>query len=200
MKDGHKYNLEYPKTVVLVRSGVFCQTFDDAALVVSALTDYQVIQQKNNHARCGFKVGLIPKIKLILSRNHVSYVELQTNSSNEQVEILDDYDNGDDCSFVALRDKGRELVRARQQAADKISAIRQDSNSLYSEQVIPCKDKDSSIKSEEWKFVDALCRGFHPFTGEKIRSLNLNNPDIIRALYSVREIVTISDNLANNTK
>lgn len=187
MKDAHKYNLEYQKTVVLVRSGPFCQTFDDSALVITALTDYKVTQQKNNHARCGFNIKQIPEIKLMLVQNHVSYIELQTFSANEQAEILDTYDSEDENAFDALRDKGRDIVRAKQQVAEKISAIRLDSDSSHCGQSSPCQEKDNSIKTEEWKFIDALCRGFHPFTGKKIKSLGLNNPDIIRALYSVRE-------------
>ena len=126
MKDGHKYNLEYPKTVVLVRTGSFCQTFDDAALVISALTDYQVIQQKNNHVRCGFNIKQIPKIKLILARNNVSYVELQTCSGNEQAEVFDTYDKGEEIAFDTLRDKGRQIVKAKQQAGIRVSAIKND--------------------------------------------------------------------------
>lgn len=184
MRDGHKYNMEYHKTVVLVRSGSFCQTFDDAALVVSALTDYQVIQQKNNHVRCGFSLKLVPKIKHLLVLDHISYVELQTSPSNEQAEILDSYDKGDDDAFDALRDKGREIVRAKRRADEMLSAIRQEFDASDS----PCQQEDST-KSEEWQFIDALCRGLHPFTGKKIRNLNLNEPDIIRTLFRVRELL-----------
>ncbi len=191
MKDGHKYNLEYPKTVVLVRTGSFCQTFDDAALVISALTDYQVIQQKNNHVRCGFNIKQIPKIKLILARNNVSYVELQTCSGNEQAEVFDTYDKGEEIAFDTLRDKGRQIVKAKQQAGIRVSAIKNDialKESDASSESVPAMRKESISKpSEEWTFIDALCQGVHPFTGQAIKKLDLNNPEIIRALFQVRE-------------
>lgn len=191
MKDGHKYNLEYPKTVVLVRSGSFCQTYDDAALVISALTDYQVKQQKNNHARCGFNLNLVPRIKQLLVQNHISYVELQTSSSNEQTEILDTYDTEDGNAFDTLRDKGRQIVKAKQQAGIRVSAIKNDialKESDASAGSVPAMHKESISKpSEEWTFIDALCQGVHPFTGQSIKKLDLNNPEIIRALFQVRE-------------
>lgn len=179
MKDAHKYNIEYPKTVVLIRSGVFCQTFDDAALVVSVLTDYQVKPQKNNHARCGFNLKLVPEIKRMLVKNHISYVELQTSPSNEQAEILDSYE-GDAKTFDTMRDKGREIVNAKRQAENRLSAIRNNES---------MQKKSDPRDKKEWKFIDALCQGVHPLTGKPIKSLNLNDPDIIRSLYAVRDLL-----------
>ena len=191
MKNGHKYNLEYPKTVVLVRSGLFCNAFDDAALALVAITDYQVVNLKNGHVKCGFNLNTIEKVKYLLMQNHVSFIDLQTNTSNEQVEILDRYEDGSSSAFDTMRDKGREIVKARQQAGIRVSAIKNNvtlrETAISTDMSIADHKKTASIPSTEWLFINSLCQGKHPFTGEPIKKLDLNSPDIIRALFSLRE-------------
>lgn len=191
MKNGHKYNLEYPKTVVLVRSGLFCNAFDDAALALVAITDYQVVNLKNGHVKCGFNLKTIEKVKYLLMQNHVSFIDLQTNTSNEQVEILDRYEDGSSSAFDTMRDKGREIVKARQQAGIRVSAIKNNvtlrETAISTDMSIADHKKTASIPSTEWLFINSLCQGKHPFTGEPIKKLDLNSPDIIRALFSLRE-------------
>lgn len=197
MKDAHKYNLEYDKTVVLVRSGVFCNAFDDAALVLSAVTGYKVISQSNDHARCGFNLKCMQKVKQQLVKEHVSYVDLQTNPENEQAEILDSYD-ADTLGkerFVSLREQGRMITKAKQQAEQNIAVIRSQTTNTRSVSGAdsvpghPIQRQNISPKNREWDFIDHLCKGLHPGTGKPIQNLDLNDPDIIRSLFLVRDML-----------
>ena len=177
MKDAHKYNQEYPKTVVLVKSGVFCKAFDDAALVLSAVTGYQVITQKNGHSRCGFNLQVTAQVKQLLIQNHVSYVELQTSTTNEQAEIIDAYDKGSPNVFDELKTKSLVIAKARQKSDGEVAAIRDGTD----------HEPLDSHREKARKFIDALCQGIHPLTGKPINNLKLNDPEIIRGLFLVRD-------------
>lgn len=191
MKDGHKYNLEYPQTIVLIRSGQFCYVFDDAALALVALTDYQTKTLKSGHMRCGFPLTILKEIKLALIHNHLSYIDLQTNTTNEQTEIMDRYDAGDPYSFNVLKEQGRKIFKAKQQAAVHVSAAKNDlkiRTGLSDISEFSGKEgSNGTLPSSEWIFIDSLCRGIHPFTQQNIKELNIDDPEIIRALFLVRD-------------
>lgn len=57
----------YPKAVILNRSGLFYNAYGDDAKVLSVSCDYKIINNK-----CGFPSNSLEKVTTLLSRNHVS--------------------------------------------------------------------------------------------------------------------------------
>lgn len=58
---------DYPKAVVLNRSGLFYNAYGEDAKVLSVSCDYKIINNK-----CGFPSNSLEKVTTLLSRNHVS--------------------------------------------------------------------------------------------------------------------------------
>lgn len=191
MKNAYKYNLEYEKTVVMIHTGMFVQTFDACAYVVCALTGYQLIEQKNGHIRCGFNDQSVSTVKMLLDKNHVSYVELQTSPSNEQATIISEHILSDTHVFDELKMRGEKIAIARQRASAHIEQIRNmedDGNgSSSSGSTHTQTDSVVTLRSKEWEFVSKLCQGRHPFSGEIISQLDLDDPQVIRELFAVRD-------------
>lgn len=192
MKNAHEFNQNYALTVVLIHSGLFVQTFDKCAYVICALTGYQLIEQKNGHIRCGFNEQSICDVKTLLVKNKISFVELQTSPANEQAELIDSYDAETPQTFETLCQRGEQIFIARKRAAMHINYLRDQASSCVDvknekEFCMPYISKEGQERSAEWEFINDLCQGRHPFDKTTVQHLSLNDPQIIRGLFAVRD-------------
>ena len=87
------------------------------------------------------------------------------------------------------------ITKAKQQAEQNIAVIRSQTTNTRSVSGAdsmpghPIQRQNISPKNREWDFIDHLCKGLHPGTGKPIKNLDLNDPDIIRSLFLVRDML-----------
>lgn len=81
MKMIDKYNeakIKNRKSIILIKSGIFYETFNDDAYIMSYLFDYK-IKNLSNFIMVGFPEKVIESIKDRLKKEKISYVVLDDN-------------------------------------------------------------------------------------------------------------------------
>ena len=63
---------KYNNYVVLIKSGIFIETFDKDAIIINKLLGYKLIN--NNNIRLGFSDKALNKVLLELRDNQINYV------------------------------------------------------------------------------------------------------------------------------
>lgn len=66
---------QYPKSIVMIKSGSFFECLDDDAIIINDIFGYK-IKKFNNYIRVGFPASNLNKVKGILTNKEVNYVTL----------------------------------------------------------------------------------------------------------------------------
>lgn len=80
-----KYNelkKQYPKAIVMIKSGSFFECLNDDAIIMNDIFDYK-IKRFNNYIRVGFPASNLNKIKGILTNKEINYVTLIDGDVND---------------------------------------------------------------------------------------------------------------------
>ncbi|MDD3821536.1 MAG: hypothetical protein ACOXZW_01655 [Bacilli bacterium] len=70
---------QYPKALILIKSGVFYEALNDDAYIINYLFNYK-IKQRSNYIMVGFPVNIIKKIEGQLLKQKISYVILNVDN------------------------------------------------------------------------------------------------------------------------
>ena len=175
---------EYPDTFILQLRGMFYNAFGDGARVLSYLMDYKLKLHDSGLLKAGFPSDSLNKVCGVLKQNHINYVVLD-NSKVVSKCFFDDNQYAsclkscpDVASVAASDEKVKNISNGKDTAAKKVA------------------DTEASGKPVKYKFMDEimflehLCNGKDPLTGNDLDKLDLNDGRVVRMLFKVRDALS----------
>jgi hypothetical protein len=121
--------------------------------------------------KAGFPADAADKVIAELERNHVNYVFFDSLSLKWQ-QVFEDN------RFLEFYDENSIVQREKGQDSEKEKVL---SNTVTEKEML-----------EELTFINLLCEGRNPFTGELSDMLPLNDAKIVRMLYRIRDLMNKS--------
>lgn len=161
-----------PDTVILQLRGGFYNAFDESAVVLSAVMGYKLKPTGAGRMKCGFPFGSADKVTDELKKHHINYMFFDNDDVSGESEF-------DDNRFLDFCDRSLLLL---------IESERKSVNSSENigKKNMPVKDSDYM---DMIRFMDLICDGKDPVTGDSIDSLSFNDVGIVRMLFKIRDYV-----------
>lgn len=159
---------KYPNVVILQLRGKFYNSYGDSAIVLSAVTGYKLIRKSTQRLRCGFPVNSVEKVVSTFKSKHISFMFFD-NAATSNTAFFDDN------HFLDFLDKNVVIKDEEKQKAEK--------------NVLSSVMKNHSSELEMISFIDCICEGKEPYTGQQTDVLDINDSRTIRMFYRIRDFL-----------
>ena len=157
---------QYPDTVILQLRGGFYNAFDDSAVVLASVMGYKVKAMESGRFKSGFPVNSMDKVAADLKLRHISFIILDgNNESNRLLFENSRFKDFYDASIVPVAEEAKK-------------------DSLSSPEKVDVESNMGVVR-----FIELLCEGKDPYTGNMVEALPLNDIRTVRMFYQIRDLI-----------
>ena len=154
--------------------GNFFNAFDDDAKVLGQVMGYKVKEQSTGRFRAAFPYDSIGKVSDELSACGISFVAYHGDDEIGRYDSENDRYN----EYLSYFDNSR-IISYEGKLSGNVTDIKKKS----------IKNEDVIIPPDILDFVNALCEGKNPNTGEPANSISLNDAKNVRMFFRIRDLL-----------
>ncbi len=175
-RDKTKYSelvKKHKDTLILQNESLFYTAYDEPAGVLSDITNFKLIRTATGKLRCSCHADKWESTRQLLEDNHISYIFIKKD------EVV---------AEKIFKDNNYPLYANKKHIPDKIYEKETSKTNTGAVKNLNSYD-DIEKYNKGLTYIELMCEGINPISNKKGNNISLEDPDIIRALFYIKELL-----------